>query len=121
MPAPANRRTLPLRKIDQSVTVSWLPQHTARGGSIVSLNVINLAGAAIFVKFYDVSEVAGVVVGTTAVAKTIFVAANLDKTLLLLGNSFDFINGIAMRVCTGGADADNTASATLPIIELETI
>jgi len=88
------------------------------GATVRSLNIINRHNAAIFVKFYD-SDVASF---QDIPIKVFQVAASSPYPSIPIsihsGWLFSTTNGLTVRVVTGSADDDNTAAATLPIIEV---
>lgn len=89
------------------------------GADVTSLNIVNRHNAAIFVKFYN-SPVA--TFQDTPIA-TFQVAATSPLNLPINGPFqaqalFSSSSGLCVRVVTGSTDSDNTAAATLPIIEI---
>lgn len=91
---------------------------SVKGSDVITLNIVNRHSAAIFVKFYDLP----VATFQDTPYRTYQVGANLNLTLA--GNEryfpvFSTSNGLCLRVVTGATDSDNTAAATLPIIEMQ--
>ncbi len=89
---------------------------SSTGINITSINIVNRHNAVIYVKFYD-SDVAtfqDTPIKTFAVAASGGMYSNIDNKF-----KFGTSDGLSIRVTTGATDSDNTAAATLPIIELE--
>lgn len=88
------------------------------GADMLNVNIVNRHSAAIFVKFYD----SPLATFQDTPFRTYQVAAN--SSLTIAGSErvfpvFSTSNGTCVRVVTGNTDSDNTAAATLPIIELQ--
>lgn len=91
-----------------------------KGAEVKGLNIINRHNAAIFVKFYD-SDVAtfqDVPVKVFQVAASSYYPAS-PCAISTQGTLFSTSHGLTVRVVTSATDSDNTAAATLPIIEVE--
>lgn len=85
-------------------------------GEVRSVNLVNRHSAAIFVKFYDQS-VSGF---QDTPLRTYQIAANANLTTVPERVAlFGFVNALTVRAVTGATDNDNTAPATLPIIEVD--
>ena len=87
------------------------------GTEVNSINIVNRHSAVIYVKFYTQTvatfqDTPVMVVAVPATASVLTIPAP-GKPLLGGGT------GLCVRVTTGATDSDNTAAATLPIIELD--
>ncbi len=86
------------------------------GGYINSYHIVNRHSAAIFVKLYNQT----IATFQDTPIDVIQVGANASVTVGNVGTILhSFSNAICVRVVTGSTDSDNTAAATLPIIQLE--
>jgi esterase/lipase superfamily enzyme len=105
----------------RSITVTNTATNvTNKGADVKSINIINRHNAAIFVKFYN-SDTATF---QDTPAKVFQVAASsyYPASPIVVSNQgtlFSVSDGLSVRVTTSATDSDNTAAATLPIIELE--
>lgn len=90
------------------------------GADVKSINIINRHNAAIFVKLYDsdVSTFQDTPKKVFQVAASSYYPAS-PVVVSNQGNLFSVDQGLSVRVTTSATDSDNTAAATLPIIEIE--
>lgn len=89
---------------------------SSTGVNVKSINIVNRHSAVIYVKFYDqdVATFQDTPIKTLSVAASGGTYSNIDNVF-----KFGTSDGLCIRVTTGATDSDNTAAATLPIIELE--
>lgn len=90
------------------------------GADVKAINIINRHNAAIFVKFYnsDVATFQDTPVKVFQVAASSYYPAS-PCAISMASNLFSTSEGLTVRVVTSATDSDNTAAATLPIIEVE--
>lgn len=90
------------------------------GADVKAINIINRHNAAIFVKFYnsDVATFQDTPVKVFQVAASSYYPAS-PCAISMSSNLFSTSEGLTVRVVTSATDSDNTAAATLPIIEVE--
>ena len=87
-----------------------------KGADVTSINIVNRHNAVIYVKFYDQT----IATFQDTPFKTIPVPASGGSySDLYNAVKISTTRGLCIRVTTGSTDTDNTAAATLPIIELE--
>lgn len=87
----------------------------AGAGNLYGWNIINLHTATCYLKFYNVAAPTS---ANTPVL-TLMVPANSTIYQEPICIQHNFSTRIAIRYVTGSADADDTAAATLPIVELK--
>jgi len=86
------------------------------GADVLLINIINKHNAASFVRFYNTKAAT---FQDTPVF-TIQVAASVGSLTQVAGRSiFGTSDGLSVRVVTGATDNDNTAAATLPVLEIQ--
>ena len=87
------------------------------GADVLELSIVNRHSAVVYVRFYDLD----VATFQDTPLKTYAVAAS--GGLLQIPTTYPAIFsstlGLCVRVATGATDNDNTAAATLPVIELQ--
>lgn len=89
---------------------------TNRPAELYAINIVNLHNAAIFVKFYNLVNPSF----QNTPSLTLQIGANSTLNILEGRESLkSFPLGLSLRVVTGGTDNNNTAAATLPVIELK--
>lgn len=102
----------------RSGTVTTTSTNVSLVGTAVNfINIVNRHSAVIYVRFYTqtVATFQDTPTMVVAVPATASVMINPDTGKPLLGGG----TGLCVRVSTGVADSDNTAAATLPVIELD--
>lgn len=104
----------------RSITVTNTSTNiSAIGADVIGANIVNRHSAIVYVKFYN-STVATFqdtpvfVIPVAASGGQFFTKRNAASEYL-----FSTTLGMCVRVVTGSADNDNTAAATLPIINIE--
>lgn len=87
----------------------------ASTGNLYGWNIINLHSATIYLKFYNVASPTSA--STPVLTLPIVANGNIYQEPNCIQHNFSSV--IAIRCVTGSADNDDTAAATLPIIELK--
>ena len=91
---------------------------TTKSADVLTMNIINRHSAVIYVRFYNstVATFQDTPIATFTVAAS---GGSIVQQAGALAALFSGTKGLSVRVVTGATDSDNTAAATLPIIELE--
>jgi len=92
----------------------------SNGVDVTGVNIINLHNAAIFVKFYN-SDVA-TFQDTPVRVYQVAASSSFPSVPVPVNNTdvlFSTSEGLTIRVVTSGADNNDTAATTAPIIELQ--